>query len=245
MQQILGFKSPLSSEERTSILLKKIREYRQSKGLSMENLAAELGVCRSTVWYWENYPPRELSPSRLDVMGKYLISVGISEDSENNASQPVETESPQTPLTIGKILLRLRLERGYSRSDIAPALGVTPGTIGRWERDLILPLPSNMKRIQKFFHLAENYTFSEGKLQHDLYGGTAGSGSAEVAKNPTVPPAETPPSHHDSVEFPKDMEELLLSLYRSLPPSEKALVFETVLTAVQEHVAQVLQDSIP
>jgi putative transcriptional regulator len=69
-----------------------------------------------------------------------------------------------------KTIRELREERGWSQFELAVKAGVTPGTVGNWERGKSEPRFSQMRQLAQVFgvpmddiEIADRETSAEGK----------------------------------------------------------------------------------
>lgn len=108
-----------------------IRARRFDLGLLQREAAVAMGVDKSSVWRWE----RNLTSPDLHAMPGIVRFLNY-EPAEPTCTRPVSA------------LLRLRRLRGMSQKDLARALGVDPGTVGKWERGEGMPEGKLLARVE-------------------------------------------------------------------------------------------------
>ncbi len=57
-------------------------------------------------------------------------------------------------MSIGEILTKLRIERGYMQRDVAEKLGIAPNTLSGYERDLRNPDSDTLVKLAKFYNVS-------------------------------------------------------------------------------------------
>ena len=94
-----------------------IRKQRLDLGLTQRQVAHRLGVTESTIWNWEadhSIPQLRFIPGIIAFLGY----------------DPYDTQSGH----LGERVLAYRHTHGLSQKELAPRLGIDPGTLGKWER---------------------------------------------------------------------------------------------------------------
>ncbi len=136
-----------------------IRRLRELRGLSQVKLAERAGIAVRTLRYWEaaeKLPRSAELESVLEVLGATadermrLYSVvplpRIVKQSKSISRMPSADDLTQ-PLDLGDIIRALRQRNGFTQSQFAAAMDVTPTTVMRWETLRSLPDQSNIDRI--------------------------------------------------------------------------------------------------
>jgi len=70
--------------------------------------------------------------------------------------------------TIGRVIRRLRKERGFTQEDLADALGVTAQAISKWENDVGIPDVSHFVPIANLFDVSIDVLFSRKGKSTDI-----------------------------------------------------------------------------
>jgi transcriptional regulator with XRE-family HTH domain len=109
-----------------------LRKRRLDLGLRQRDVADQLGVDETTVANWElnrTEPALRFLPGIVGFLGYAPWAAGGS---------------------IGKRLLASRRERGLSQPAFARLLGIDPGTLSRWERNLRVPTGGYARLAEAF-----------------------------------------------------------------------------------------------
>lgn len=124
----------------------RLKELRERRGLSQEQLAKIIGVDRTTIVKYEtgaSRPTRYLKKIAhyFDVTTDYLLG-----------------EEELTPKKGGLVMLsnklkELRAKKDMSQAELAEILGVTQQAVGRWEKDLNMPDLEMLNKIADYFHV--------------------------------------------------------------------------------------------
>ncbi|HZP84606.1 MAG TPA: helix-turn-helix transcriptional regulator [Chthonomonadaceae bacterium] len=137
-----------------------LKELRTARQLSLNQLALRAGVSRRTLSYWEagTYQP---SLPELDAVCKALKATAEQwEDAVALIGAPravhrlraapkvVQIAEEIGPLPSGGDLLRaMRHRRRLYLEQAAEAIGVSPGTLSRWEHGKVLPSPERLEAL--------------------------------------------------------------------------------------------------
>jgi transcriptional regulator with XRE-family HTH domain len=116
---------------------------RRASGLSQAQLGALVAVSGSTISVWErsgHVPPRVLRPlTRVLRCSRQDLGGDATHPSLSNAWH-------QKPLAAR--LRELRIFEGLSQAALARCVGVTSGTVRRWEAGMTTPSPQRLQRLE-------------------------------------------------------------------------------------------------
>lgn len=136
-----------------------LRDWRQAQGLSLRQLADRAQVGKSTLNNWENgaFEPR------LPELEATLTALGVSSEEREQALSLMttrrgmaarqQTRDARFTAEIGQMpgggdLLRaLRHRKRWRLEQAADALGVSPGTLSRWEQGKVMPAPEGLDAL--------------------------------------------------------------------------------------------------
>ncbi|HZP81470.1 MAG TPA: helix-turn-helix transcriptional regulator [Chthonomonadaceae bacterium] len=137
-----------------------LKELRQSRRISLKQLAAQTHLAPRTLSYWESntYQPR------LPELEAVLKALGVSGAQREQAlalvvapravlrlrAEPriARLQEQIGPLPSGGDLLRaMRHRRRLYLEQVAEALGVSPGTVSRWEQGQVVPPPESLEAL--------------------------------------------------------------------------------------------------
>lgn len=110
-----------------------IKNLRIEAGLSQEELGKQLGVQRAAVQKWECGRVQNL---KRDIIKKLAIIFNVPPASF------IDVDSIDPQMQFGEIIKNRRIELGLTMLDVAQQVGVSEGTISRWESGNI----ANMRR---------------------------------------------------------------------------------------------------
>jgi transcriptional regulator with XRE-family HTH domain len=109
-----------------------LRRRRRELGLFQPDAANAIGVCKASIWNWENgrgEPEDRLFPSIIKFLGR---------------------EPWPEPRTLGECLRAERRRRGMTIEAAAGLMGVAHGALANWENGASQPSKPNQKRIDAF-----------------------------------------------------------------------------------------------
>ncbi|MGI6615671.1 MAG: helix-turn-helix domain-containing protein [Dethiobacteria bacterium] len=126
---------------------KQIRAYRREKGLGLEELATAAGLSYSYLCGIE----RGLVMPSPQSLKRIAAALGM----------PLQALlSPYTP-TLGQKLTGIRREQGLNRSQLARRASLSPGLIGRIEKDQIQPSLQTLEKIAAALKISPCYFIAE------------------------------------------------------------------------------------
>lgn len=120
-----------------------LRDFREEKNLTREQLGVLLDVSGSSIYNWER---GETEP------GSETIET-FRELRELDEDRVYTKLAKETGMYSGENLTELREERELSQKELAEKLDVSPGTVSNWEREINSP---GRKAIQKFRELEKS-----------------------------------------------------------------------------------------
>ena len=109
-----------------------LRRRRRELGLFQPDAAWAIGVCKASVWQWENgraEPEDSFYPSIIAFLGR---------------------EPWPEPQTLTERLRAERRRRGMTVRDAARAMGVAHGSVSNWENGATTPGPRGRERVNDF-----------------------------------------------------------------------------------------------
>lgn len=101
----------------------RIREYRTEKGITLEELADSVGVCKQTVWKYENDVIPNIPFDRIERIASFL---GV-EPSDIVGWKTIPT------VDVGHRIREFREANGLTLSDLETATGIPAQTLNRYE----------------------------------------------------------------------------------------------------------------
>lgn len=69
-------------------------------------------------------------------------------------------------MEIGRMISKLRMEKGLNQRELASLLGVSNGAIGMWETGKRQPDLENIKKIATFFKVPADYLLGVGVFEN-------------------------------------------------------------------------------
>lgn len=121
-----------------------IKHLRESRGLSQEQLADNLGVDRTTIVKYEtgaSKPTRNLQKiaDYFHVSTDYLLG---------------RTPNPNQEITLGEYIRAARQHVGYSPEYVEKLTGIKADTLLEWEKNAATPNEDEKKTLAKLYHLS-------------------------------------------------------------------------------------------
>ncbi len=132
-----------------------IQEARRHQKLSLEALARQAGVSKSTLSRWESGKTRPYAPE----LARVLEFLAIPEATQRQCFQQLGTsqaerylaqtisEEQKLPVSGGELLRALRQRAHRSQADTARAVGVTQALLSRWENNDCWPEPDRLQAL--------------------------------------------------------------------------------------------------
>lgn len=121
----------------------KIRKVRTDKGLTQKQLADRMSVTQSHVWQYEN---GLVKPSDKQVK-KFADALGVSVKELLSVEENNKTENESIAMTVGERIREIRQKAGLTQKQLADRMGVTPSQIGQYERGLVNPSNTQIKKF--------------------------------------------------------------------------------------------------
>lgn len=109
-----------------------LRQRRRELGLSQPDAAKAIGVCKASIWNWENgraEPDDSLLPAIIAFLGR---------------------EPWPEPQTLAARLRAERRRRGMTIRDAARVMKVAHGSLSNWERGVTTPVNANRMPVTAF-----------------------------------------------------------------------------------------------
>ena len=126
---------------------------RRQLGLTQRELATAVGVCQSTISEWER-SRRQPRPGHVASVARLLRCSPVDLAHEMRWAR---TARPGTSdwhrLPMGALLLAERTHHGYKAAEVGRMVGVTPGTVRRWELGLSHPSGRSRRRLALVYGL--------------------------------------------------------------------------------------------
>lgn len=119
------------------------------------------------------------------------------------------------------LLKRIRIEKGISQTELAQAIGVSPGNVGDWERGRSKPGYDALRALSHYFEVSTDYLL-------------------EIACSPEEKrPASFEQDNHSIICDGKPLNEIesaLVAMFRLLPSYIREEVFDVVYFMHQKYV---------
>lgn len=131
----------------------RIRQLRENKELTQEELAKVIGVSRATLASWEigRREPDFETASKIadffDVSVDYLL--GRTDDPRSYEAILMSS--------FGERLKKLRTERGLRQEDIGKIVHVGKSTVSQWENNIHVPDLETVSKIASFLNVSVDY----------------------------------------------------------------------------------------
>lgn len=125
-------------------LARLLRRERRERAMSQAAAAEAIGVAQGTYAGWETgraAPERSLWPRVARFLGLSVDEVA------HMAATPLRPPSSEALSPLGRLMAERRAELGLSRGALAGVLGVSPRTVGAWERGEKTPRSARLRRL--------------------------------------------------------------------------------------------------
>jgi transcriptional regulator with XRE-family HTH domain len=131
-----------------------LREMRLGRGMTQAQVGLRLGVCASTVGAWER-SVRMPEPFRAVALARVLGTPGeVLAEAIGRDANPPEAKS-LVDLSLGDTLFNARSSLGFSATQIGRMIGVSGGTVRRWENQRSFPRRRHLSRLAVVLDLEE------------------------------------------------------------------------------------------
>ena len=144
---------PVSKQPET--LGQHLRKKRFQSGFRQTEVARRLDISNRTLSCWECdriYPTWDYWPSIIAYLGYDPFTEPSLGSRKCNETRGVAFSSLENPATLGKKLIKRRLEIRKSRVHCAQEMGVSLKTLTDWERDRHNPTKAMQARIARFLN---------------------------------------------------------------------------------------------
>lgn len=123
-------------------LARRLREERRARGISQAAAARTLGVAQATYAGWETGRAR---PDRR--WARRLAAFLGATPMELARHLAAPARSPEVLSPLGEVVAARRMALGLTRAALAAAVGVSPRTLGAWERGEKVPRAGHLRRL--------------------------------------------------------------------------------------------------
>lgn len=143
----------------------RIKDLREKKGLTLEALAAMVGVSRQMIWDYENH---KHEPSRKR-MHKLAQALGVSVDyfagkTHNNLQKPDNESGFWEFMSIGQKIRELRRIKKMTSEELGAKIGVSKQQINHYELDRNIPPLDKLDKIAKVFNVDSTYFIDKSSI---------------------------------------------------------------------------------
>ena len=121
----------------------KIRKTRTDKGLTQKQLADRMSVTQAHIWQYEN---SLVKPSDKQ-LNRFADALGVSVKELLSIEENKITENESRTITVGERIREIRQKAGLTQKQLADRMGVTPSQIGQYERGLVNPSNTQIKKF--------------------------------------------------------------------------------------------------
>lgn len=138
-------------------MAKKIRDLRIAQNLTLEQVANQVGVGKSTVRKWETGMIANMRRDKIASLAKALHTTPAYLMGWEDDPIQEKVSANEIVMSIGEKIKKLRLQNGLSQADLGKIVDVTDKAVSTWENDIKIPRMETIEKIARYFGVSKAY----------------------------------------------------------------------------------------